>query len=323
MYKFLSVLAIVVAVLWSYYNVSNASSRSKVVAVVMRSDRFETYQKEQSVDRDQSITFVPVDVASVNTDSLKAMQADAVILWKLTDMMSWDQASEFETRQLAGWKGLVLESIQKVSLMRDRKAVVDFLINLTQGAAKHLHITVPKTIVHSRNAVDSVTYPAIMKSANGSGDDSAHSQWYLHEKPTDEWFQKHGNVILQEFIPHGNFIYKVQVIGDKISIDPRPGVVVEARSFAFHTQSLRRPATDADKKVAYDNLNKVKARILEFSKLLSSQLSLNIFGWDFLIAQDSDQVSVFDLNSFPNYRKTNVFDPLSHLIAQKLKLLYL
>ena len=101
------------------------------------------------------------------------------------------------------------------------------------------------------------------------------------------------DVYIQQFIECDGLEIKIYVIGDKVF-----GIKRENPIYIF----LRDKPEDIDVSTIEREKFKVTKEIKHFSKILSNELNLKIFGFDLVYPTNSDKFYIIDLNDFPSFR---------------------
>ena len=101
------------------------------------------------------------------------------------------------------------------------------------------------------------------------------------------------DVYIQQFIECDGLEIKIYVIGDKVF-----GIKRENPIYIY----LRDKPENIDVSTIEREKFEVTEEIKNFSKILSTELNLKIFGFDMVCPLDTDKFSIVDLNDFPSFR---------------------
>lgn len=101
------------------------------------------------------------------------------------------------------------------------------------------------------------------------------------------------DVYIQQFIECDGFEIKIYVIGDKVF-----GIKRENPIYLY----LREKPNTIDVSKLKREKFEVNEEIKHFSKILSSELNLKIFGFDLVCPRDKSKFYIIDLNDFPSFR---------------------
>ena len=101
------------------------------------------------------------------------------------------------------------------------------------------------------------------------------------------------DVYIQQFIECDGLEIKIYVIGDKVF-----GIKRENPIYIY----LRDKPENIDVSTIKRERFEITEEIKQFSKILSTELNLKIFGFDMVCPLDTDKFSIVDLNDFPSFR---------------------
>ncbi|MHA2181946.1 MAG: ATP-grasp domain-containing protein [Promethearchaeota archaeon] len=101
------------------------------------------------------------------------------------------------------------------------------------------------------------------------------------------------DVYIQQFIECDGLEIKIYVIGDKVF-----GIKRENPIYIF----LRENPENIDVSTIKREKFEITEEIKQFSKILSAELNLKIFGFDLVRPLDKDKFYIIDLNDFPSFR---------------------
>ncbi|KFD57226.1 hypothetical protein M514_01737, partial [Trichuris suis] len=150
---------------------------------------------------------------------------------------------------------------------------------------------------------DQISFPFVCKHLAAHGTENAHRMQLV--------FGPHGLTdietpcVVQQFICHGGILYKMFAIGDDTFISSRPSL----RDFKQGGNLMRLNqqvnfSSDALPPEICGDLPRVFAR--EFRK----STGLSLFGMDLIVDQNSGQIYVIDVNTFPSYDSLPNFNDL-------------
>ncbi|RLN60147.1 hypothetical protein BBJ29_003434 [Phytophthora kernoviae] len=135
--------------------------------------------------------------------------------------------------------------------------------------------------------------------------------------------------IVGEFINHSSRLFKGYVLGDIINVAERrslPNLVAgSAQHVHFNTQENYPTTKDFhphDNHTSQEDTingrtqNDIFAAVRAIGKRLRDQLKLTLFGFDVIVADDTQDLYVIDVNYFPSYRE---MDDLSAILRQHMK----
>ncbi len=114
------------------------------------------------------------------------------------------------------------------------------------------------------------------------------------------------DVYIQQFIKCDGFEYKIYVIGDKVF-----GIKRENPIYIY----LREKPDNIDVGSIEREKFEITEDIIKLSKILSMELKLKIFGFDFVKPIDQEKLYLIDLNDFPSFKGIpNIENTLSRFI---------
>jgi len=114
------------------------------------------------------------------------------------------------------------------------------------------------------------------------------------------------DVYIQQFIKCDGFEYKIYVIGDKVF-----GIKRENPIYIY----LREKPDNIDVGSIEREKFEITEDIIKLSKILSMELKLKIFGFDFVKPIDQEKLYLIDLNDFPSFKGIpNIENTLSKFI---------
>ena len=114
------------------------------------------------------------------------------------------------------------------------------------------------------------------------------------------------DVYIQQFIKCDGFEYKIYVIGDKVF-----GIKRENPIYIY----LREKPDNIDVGLIEREEFEITEDIIKLSKILSMELKLKIFGFDFVKPIDQEKLYLIDLNDFPSFKGIpNIENTLSRFI---------
>ena len=101
------------------------------------------------------------------------------------------------------------------------------------------------------------------------------------------------DVYIQKFIECDGYEVKIYVIGDKVF-----GIKRENPIYIY----LREKPDKIDVSTIKRDQIEITEEIKQFSKILSTELNLKIFGFDIVCSLENDKYYIIDLNDFPSFR---------------------
>lgn len=128
--------------------------------------------------------------------------------------------------------------------------------------------------------------------------------------------------IYQEFVPHGSILYKVYVVGNKVSVDIRSSMGVLDFGDAKEPEPFDSDFLHALPKVSVSAHNEAHSKLAPLMPLIeavslriSQTLKLSLFGWDLIVGEGDGMAYIIDVNYFPK------FEGFPHFHASLLQLL--
>lgn len=185
----------------------------------------------------------------------------------------------------------------------------------------------PYQIVENIFAQDvSFDTPVIVKPIDASGDQASHQMLYLPPgQVLDKSMLKSQRVLVQEFIDHGEWVWKLYVIGEHVHITPNKSLLRPRKPVTFSSAELKKQLRmeRENESIELPSLDKETSIILtNFALNICRFLGLSLLGVDIIIKKpEHDEKAknsqpsfyVIDLNYFPGY---NGVENLSILLAK-------
>lgn len=281
--------------------------------------------------------FVPVD-PSIPLEEQEGHPFD-IILHKLPSSApqskGWDERLEEYGRKHPGT--VILDTPSRIHRLASRdhmlSAVKEIGKRLSGTAAGSASVAAPRQLIvegEQEAAIRGVqekgfSLPLLAKPLKADGSQDSHALALVHDHSGLARLAK-GQVpgleppcVLQEFVDHGGALFKVYVVGENVAMTRRkslpdmhgrPGEGVELLeriSCAPHSArdeegetSLEPMGVEEDAPVQEPEAELVRA----IAQALRSQLGLNLFNFDLIRVQGSDdRFLVIDINYFPGYAK--------------------
>ena len=209
-------------------------------------------------------------------------------------------------------------------LTRDRFSLI--LSRVLNTFICGVHVRLPwQTIVLKGQNLDSssINFPVLVKSDIASVTKMSHIMSVVFnpiglEKALGMYDEA---VIVQEFINHDRTVYKVYVIGDKISYNSRPScsnISSNNSDFVAFDSAQPWPSEIAVGERLIKDLDNNLIR--ELSTIIGNSLGLSIFGFDLLVQSDTGELVIIDINVFPGFKEYKQLGGLfNDLILKKLQ----
>lgn len=276
-------------------------------------------------DYRNDVKFIMLDVLKEN--AFENLEADCLLV-KLTDYQVDDSElaksilKRLQTYVHAHPDILFIEPLEKVSKVLDRWVLASLLQEANIVTSTGASLSCPLSTIYdtSQPSPLSLRFPIICKTLPACGSQSTHHMYLLsHDNqlsllPPGKW-------LLQEYVNHGEVVYKVYVLGHKTIIVKKPSLPdlsSNSPALSLDSQSMQLSAVDGSpldpspakkqkteaKSNGHDDIPpSLRNGCAEISERLGKLLDLNLFGYDIICPSDPTDLRycVVDVNYFPSY----------------------
>ena len=170
---------------------------------------------------------------------------------------------------------------------------------------------------------NSMKYPLLVKANTSSITEMAHIMSIVfNELGLNKALSLYSeDTVLQEFINHDMTVYKIYVIGDQISYNPRESCSnVCSNNADIYTFDSAKPWGD-EIKSGNRIIKSLDLQVIQnIAEVISQNLGLTMYGYDILIQTETGDYTVIDINVFPGFKEySNVGIHIEALIRKMLK----
>lgn len=287
------------------------------------------------------------DVSLVTLDPLGDLEAQGhfdVILFKITDELvaSTTQGDKEAAKIVDNMKSYlakhptiaVIDPLDCQQKVLDRLSINEILAKVEKGVPPEYMVRMPRQISVEKEAdeynVTNLNFPVVCKTTLACGTVESHKMGIVFDEKNLHAFNP--PFLAQEFYNHNATIFKVFVMGSKVSIEKRrslPNLPKEGKEtilfdsqLPFDTQ-LAMFADKGDKtdmQMVEEAIEPPMSTIEALAKAIKSELGLNLFGFDVITQLVTGYHAIVDVNYFPSYRGfPNFNEELLAFIKEKVK----
>jgi inositol-1,3,4-trisphosphate 5/6-kinase/inositol-tetrakisphosphate 1-kinase len=174
-----------------------------------------------------------------------------------------------------------------------------------------------------------VRYPVIVKTCLSCGHPSTHVMVVVHSEPQllavpSQLGTLNTTLLLQNWIVHDGFVWKIYVIGEKVWIAKRTAPIAPPDTvFTIDSQSSGQPTLDSAPATFLSSdrcsTDEASCTIFGMAMEVSKALGLTLFGFDVVRDVETKQFYLIDVNFFPGYKEvTNVNGILLDYLRQRI-----
>ncbi|XP_062073522.1 inositol-tetrakisphosphate 1-kinase 2-like [Humulus lupulus] len=269
-----------------------------------------------------------VDVASRNGIDLVAIEPDKplieqgpfhCVLHKLYGQEWKQQLTEFAAMYPGA---VIIDPPEKIEPLHNRVTMLDSVtrIQITQpqttvGVPKQRVVEEDETIEES-----GLNYPVIAKPLLANGGTTSHDMWVVLNSEGFESVKDQTPLLVQEYVNHGEVVFKVYVMGDHVECVKRrsladihltaedggewSGVSIMPFSKISSTAAVEHESEKLDEAIMPP-----PELVAELGRELRKALGLRLFNFD-VIRESEGKYDVIDINYYPGFSKLPHFDQI-------------
>eukprot|EP00736_Rhodelphis_marinus_P009326 Rmarinus@m.30142 len=200
------------------------------------------------------------------------------------------------------------EALQDVKRMVDGDVIVPSFVRASS--------TCTFDEIEKKMRENSISYPVLCK----PNDSTSHGICLVLSREGLQKCVQGGEVLLQQFIPHGGVLFKVDVLGGTYTVSPRNSLDMEdidaaLKSGISHVWFFGRVSAGSISRKESEVLGKRAVRkqcqpppqalVTRVTQAMRAVFGLNLFNFDWIVEEGRQQHHIVDVNYFAGYKDTD------------------